>query len=120
MPHIPTVRTDNPPIVIALPPKRIRRQLQAAALSRVVMDTRNAPPPMTGDEHDARHDADIANWAVMRLDPLYHDSLVVAALVVGELLDRFVIVPAASRPPVYICAMTGSNGTCQKGAWVNQ
>jgi len=66
---------------------------------------------------------DIANWAVMRLDrstTILFWSLVVGALIVGGLLDRFVIEPAASRPLVYICAMTGPNGTCQRGAWVNQ
>jgi hypothetical protein len=66
---------------------------------------------------------DLAHHCVARLDhstTILFWSLLVCALVVGGLLDRFIIGPGVSKPLVYICSMTGPNGTCDKGAWMTR
>ena len=60
------VLTDKPNIVIAKPPRRIRRKPNAAALVRVVVDARKAPSPMTADEHEAARAAADRLWQEMK------------------------------------------------------
>ena len=52
--------TDKPNIVIAKPPRRIRRKAAVPVLTRIVVD--HGPPDMPEDEHERRREAADRLW----------------------------------------------------------